>query len=393
MKNRKEKTPRTIRAFALASFFNDFGSDIIYPVWPLFITVTLKANMSVLGLLDGLGEALVSLSQALSGYLSDRWRRRKIFIWTGYLCSALSRLGYALSAAWTQVIPFRVLDRAGKIRSAPRDAEVSDLSTDQNRGRNFGLMRAMDHGGAVAGILACIVLINLIDLRLLFALAAVPSLISVVLILLLIKERAPSGPHRIFKGLTFKSLPADFRTYLLASAFFALGAFSYSFLLIFAREAGFKTGFVPVLYLIYTASASFLSIPFGRLSDRMGRRKVLYISFALWAVVCLGMIFGRNLVFLAALFVVYGLHKAALEPVQRTLVCEMAPAALRASFLGTYQMTIGLCALPASLLAGFLWDRFGRAVPFALSLGLTALAALALAFVGEKRDEKNSCPA
>jgi len=387
------KPPRGIRIFALASFFNDLGSDMIYPVWPLFITVTLKANMSALGFLDGLGDALVSLSQALSGYLSDRWRKRKVFIWTGYLCGMLSRLGYALSAVWTQVLPFKILDRAGKVRSAPRDAMVADLSADRNRGRNFGLMRAMDHAGAVAGILACLVLINLIDLRLLFALAAVPSLVSVALILALIKERIPAGSNRNFKRLSLRSLPADFRTYLVASALFSLGAFSYSFLLIFAREAGFKTGFVPVLYLLFTATASLFSIPFGRLSDRLGRKKVLGLSFSLWSVVCLGMIFGRSLVFMAVLFLVYGLHKAALEPVQRTWVCEMAPAELRASFLGAYQMTIGMCALPASLLAGILWDRFGRLMPFALSLALTGLAALVLVFIREKKTDNGSCPA
>ncbi|MBN2198398.1 MAG: MFS transporter [Candidatus Aminicenantes bacterium] len=392
MKIRTEKPQRGIRIFGLASFFNDLGSDMIYPVWPLFITVTLKANMSALGFLDGLGEALVSLSQALSGYLSDRWRKRKIFIWTGYLCGVLSRLGYAVSAVWTQVLPFRVLDRAGKVRSAPRDAMVADLSTDRNRGRNFGLMRAMDHAGAAAGILACIVLVNFINLRLLFALAAVPSLISVFLIVVLIKDRTPSGPDKIFKGLSLKSLPPDFRTYLAASGFFALGAFSYSFLLIFAREAGFKAGFVPVLYLLYTAAASIFSIPFGRLSDRLGRKKVLYFSFVLWAAVCLGMILVRSLILMTVLFIFYGLHKAALEPVQRTWVCEMAPAELRASFLGAYQMTIGLCALPASLLAGILWDRFGRIVPFVLSLALTGLAALALAFVKEMRCHDSMSP-
>jgi len=372
----------TIRIFALASFFNDLGSDIIYPIWPLFITTVLRANMAVLGFLDGLGEALVSLSQAASGYLSDRWHKRKIFIWTGYLCGSLSRLGYALSTAWTQVIPFRVLDRAGKIRSAPRDAMVADLSTEANRGRNFGLMRAMDHAGALAGILTCIVLVNMLNLRALFALAALPSLVSVVLILVLIKEAKKPEGH-VFKGLSFKDFSPNFRLYLALNAVFSLGAFSYSFLLIFAKEAGFQPGFVPVLYLIFTAAASFLSLPFGRLSDRIGRKPVLFLSFALWAVVSLGMLLGRSLVLIGAMFAVYGLHKAALEPVQRTLVCELAPAALRSSFLGAFQMTIGLCAFPASFLAGLLWDRLGRAVPFVLSLVLTATAGLLLIFVKE----------
>jgi len=389
MEGEKQESRRTIRIFALASFFNDFGSDIIYPVWPLFITTVLRANMAVLGFLDGLGEALVSLSQAASGYFSDRWHKRKIFIWTGYLCGSLSRLGYALSSAWTQVIPFRVLDRAGKIRSAPRDAMVADLSTDANRGRNFGLMRTMDNGGALAGILTCIVLVNVMDLRLLFALAALPTLVSVALILLFIKEAKKPEGH-VFRGLSFKDFTPNFRLYLVLNAVFSLGAFSYSFLLIFAKEAGFKPGLIPVLYLIFTAAASLFSLPFGRLSDRIGRKPVLFLSFGLWAVVSLGMLLGHSLFFLGAMFAVYGLHKAALDPVQRTLVCELVPVRLRASFLGTFQMAMGLCAFPASFLAGFLWDRFGRPVPFVLSLVLTAVAGLLLVFVRETAD---SCPA
>jgi MFS family permease len=383
----KAESKRTIRVFALASFFNDFGSDIIYPVWPMFITTVLRANMAVLGFLDGLGEALVSLSQAVSGTLSDRWHNRKVFIWTGYLCGSLSRLGYALSSIWTQVIPFRVLDRAGKIRSAPRDAMVADLSTEANRGRNFGLLRAMDNAGALAGILACIILVNYLDLRVLFALAALPSLVSVAVILLLIREAKPAEKH-IFKGVFFKDFSSNFRLYLISNAIFALGAFSYSFLLIFAKDAGFKPGFVPVLYLLYTAAASFLSLPFGRLSDRFGRKSILLLSFGLWSVVSLGMVFGRSLVFMGGMFVVYGLHKAALEPAQRALVSDLAPAGLRASFLGTFQMVIGLCALPASFLAGLLWDRFGRAVPFLLSLALTVGSAVLLLFVKETAKNK-----
>ncbi len=383
----KAESKRTIRVFALASFFNDFGSDIIYPVWPMFITTVLRANMAVLGFLDGLGEALVSLSQAVSGTLSDRWHKRKIFIWTGYLCGSLSRLGYALSSIWTQVIPFRVLDRAGKIRGAPRDAMVADLSTEANRGRNFGLLRAMDNAGALAGILACIILVNFLDLRVLFALAALPSLVSVAIILLLIREAKPAEKH-IFKGVFFKDFSSNFRLYLISNALFALGAFSYSFLLIFAKDAGFKPGFVPVLYLLYTAAASFLSLPFGRLSDRFGRKSILLLSFGLWSVVSLGMVFGRSLVFMGGMFVVYGLHKAALEPAQRALVSDLAPAGLRASFLGTFQMVIGLCALPASFLAGLLWDRFGRAVPFLLSLALTVGSAVLLLFVKETAKNK-----
>lgn len=382
MKSGPVQARKAVRIFAAASFLNDLGSDIIYPVWPLFVTEVLRANMAVLGFLDGLGDALVSLSQAASGYFSDRLERRKIFIWTGYLCGSLSRAGYALSTVWTHLIPFRILDRAGKIRGAPRDALIADVTTEENRGRTFGLLRAMDNLGAVCGILLCIVLLPLLGYRLLFALAALPSLGGALLILLTVHEDRGSG-RKIFKELSFRDIGPNLRLYMLLSALFALAAFSYSFLLIYAKRFGFKTVFIPILYLTFTATASLLSLPLGHLSDRIGRKRVLFVAFLLWAGVCVGFLTVRKLYLLPLLFILYGAHKAALDPVQKTLVCELSPQNFRASCLGSFQMVIGLCALPASLLAGWLWEHAGLFAPFYLSLGLTAAASLLLLFVKE----------
>jgi MFS family permease len=360
------------------------GSDINNPIWPLFVTQVLKANMSALGLLDGLGEAIVSLSQAASGYWSDRIRKRKVFVWIGYLCGAASRLGYAASAVWQHLIPFRVLDRAGKIRSAPRDAIIADVSTDADRGRHFGLLRAMDNLGATAGILVAIALVNVLGYRLLFALAAIPSVIGALLILRTIKEpREPSG--RVYKGFSFRDVDRNLALYIVLNGVFALGAFTYSFLLLNAKAAGFRAGFIPVLYLVFSVAAALFSYPFGRLSDRVGRKPVMFIAYGAWAAVCAGVLLTDSLPAVASLFVLFGVHKAALEPVQKTIAAELAPQPYRASVLGGFQMVIGLAALPASLLAGFLWDRVGRQTPFLVSLGLTAVAALLLAFVKETR--------
>lgn len=383
----EKENKRTVRTFAAASFLNDFGSDIIYPIWPLFLTTVLGANMVALGFVDGLGDALVSISQAVSGYLSDKFRRRKVFVWTGYLFGAASRVGYAFSAVWEHIIPFRILDRAGKMRGAPRDAIIADASTDQNRGRHFGLLRAMDNLGAVCGVIFCIICFWVLNIgyRELFIFAAVPSLLGTILVIFFINERRLEK-KKIFKGLSFKVLNINFKMFLLLSALFALGSFSYSFLLIFAKQFGFEIIFVPVLYLVFTLFAAIFSYPFGRLADRIGRKLILFVSYLFWSAVCLIFIFLQSYWLIVFTFVLYGLHRAALEPVQKTFVAELSPPEYRASSLGGYQMVVGLCALPASLIAGLLWDSISIETPFYLSLGLTIVSSLILLFfVKEKR--------
>jgi len=376
---------KTIGVFALASFLNDFGSDMIYPIWPLFVTSILQADMVILGFIDGLGDAITSISQAASGYVSDKIRKRKVFVWTGYLLGSSSRVGYALSTAWQYVIPFRILDRAGKMRGAPRDAIIADASTDQNRGRNFGLLRAMDNLGAVCGIIVCILFFTLLGYTKLFLIAALPSAIGAFLILAFIKETKPSE-ERIYKGLSIRDLARDsnFRMFLLLSALFAVGSFSYSFLLIFAKHFGVQTEFVPVLYLIFTGVASIFSLPFGWLADKTARKPVLVLSYALWGLVSLCFIFVQSHVSIILTFVLYGLHRGALEPVQKTFVSELASIEYRASTIGGFQIVVGLCALPSSLIAGLLWDQIDVFTPFYFSLILTILSSVMLILVKER---------
>lgn len=376
----EKESKKTIRVFAIASFLNDLGSDMIYPLWPLFVTGVLHANMSVLGFIDGLGDALVSISQAISGYISDRIKKRKIFVWLGYLCGGLSRIGYALSTTWQHLIPLKILDRAGKMRGAPRDAIIADISTQENRGKNFGILRTMDNLGAVCGIILAIFLINILDLKTLFLLAAIPSLVAVLLIFSLIKEKKPDGTQ-IYKKISLKAISGNFRLFTILSSVFAMGSFSYSFLLIYAKQYGFKVVFIPILYLIFTAFTAVSSFPFGRLSDKAGRKNVIMLSFILWGLVCLIFIQFQSYWAIIAAFVIYGLHKGAIEPVQKAFVAELAPEELRASGLGGFQMAVGLTALPSSLIAGILWDSINIYAPFYFSLCLTFLSIILLLFV------------
>ena len=368
--------------FAWASFLNDLGSDMIYPIWPLFVTSFMGANMAMLGLIDGLGEAFVSISKAISGYISDRIRKRKFFIWSGYILGSMSRFGYALAPAWQWLIPLKILDRSGKIRSAPRDALVADISTDQNRGGNFGLMKAMDNLGAVCGIVICLLLFEHIGFTKLFLIAALPSLVSAFLIYKYIKEDK-SSDKKLFAAFTMKDLDTNFKLFLILNSVFTLGAFSYSFLLIFAGKTGFKATYLPVFYLIITVTAAIFSLPMGKLSDKIGRKKLMYLAFILWAAICVSFILSTHFMVVFAVFFLYGLHKAALETVQKTYTSELCPDCFRATGLGVFQMAIGICALPASLIAGFLWDKINMQAPFYLSLALSLIACFLLLFVKE----------
>lgn len=377
-----KKEKRTVRIFSFASFLNDLGSDIIYPIWPVFLTDYLKANMTIVGLIDGIGEAIVSISQALSGYLADKIGKRKIFIWLGYLFGSISRIGYAFSATYHPVLFFRILDRSGKIRSAPRDAIIADVSSDTTRGRNFGILRSMDNLGAAVGIILCIILFPLIGYKNLFLLASIPSLISVFLIISFFKEK--KFQTKVFKGYSLRSLDKNLKILLVVSAIFALGNFSYSFLIVFASNKGFPVYYLPILYLIFTLFASMFSFSFGKLSDKTGRKKVLIISFILWIISILVLISIPSVAGFILSFVIYGLHKAAFEPVHKTFISELSPIEYRASILGGFQMVVGLFAFPASFIAGILWDKINIFAPFYFSIVLTLLAIFLILRIKEK---------
>ena len=375
-----KEAKKTIRTFSLASFLNDMGADMIFPIWPLFVTTVMGANMAVLGLIDGLGLALVSISQAFSGYLSDRLQKRKIFIWGGYLFGAIARIGYALSPTWHWLVPFKMLDRSGKMRGAPRDAIVAEVSDDTNRGKNFGILRMMDNLGALFGIIATLLLFGALGYKKLFIAAAIPSLLAVALIIFKIKEKKTQD---IYRPISFSDFDRNLLLFFIISAFFALGSFSYSFLLVFANKMGYQATSVPIFYLIYTAFAMLFSLPFGKLADIIGRKKVFMISYAIFALMCFGFIMVRQKWMLFLLFPLYGLHLASIEPVQRAFVSELAPKNFKASTLGAYQMVVGILALPASLIAGLLWEKVASWAPFAFSLVMAFIAFSMLFFVRE----------
>ena len=378
------KSNKTLRVFSAASFFNDLGSSIIFPLWPLFVTSLPGSNAAILGLVDGLGDALVSISQAVAGYVSDRIRKRKVFVWLGYVFGGLSRAGYALAPTWQWLLPFRILDRGGKMRDTPRDVILVEDSSDGDRGNNFGILRTFDNLGAACGVAVAMIFVGALGFRKLFFLAAIPSFIGAFLVFRLIRE-APTAGKKIFKGFAVRKTSKPFKLLLAANAFFALGAFSYSFLILLASNWRVPTVFIPALYLLFTLVASATSLLFGRLSDKFSRKTVMLASFILWMAVCLMLIVSRSIAVIILAFVAYGLHRGSLDTVQNVYVAELAPSDYKASGLGLFQLVTGVCALPASLGAGILWSNFGDLAPFELSLGLTFAAVVILLLVEKQK--------
>lgn len=347
---------------------------MIFSIWPVFLTEVLGTPLLAVGFIDGIGDAFVSLSQAVSGALSDKIRRRKPFVWMGYLFGGIAKIGYALAPAWGWIVPFRILDRSGKMRGAPRDAMLAELSVDGNRGRHFGFLRTMDNAGAVVGVLLSMLLVEMIGIRSLLFVAAVPSFCAALLIIFNIRETAVVRAEVHAPSFSWRG---PFAYLLLGSALFEIGSFSYSFLILVAREGGFRLSVLPAFYLLFTVIAGLASLPLGRLSDRIGRKPVLLASFMAWAFSAVLFLFPPTWWSLTAAFAVYGLHRGGIDTVQRAWATELAPAENRATALGAFHMTLGLIGFPASFLAGLLWQTSGIRAPFLFAI-VTAIAATAL---------------
>ncbi len=285
-------------------------------------------------------------------------------------------LGYIISSAFPSLLFFRMLDRSGKMRDAPRDAIIADESTAADRGGNFGILRTFDNLGAVGGIVAVLVLLPVLSIRSVFLIAAVPSFVAALLVIFAIREK--HNGITLFSGFCFTGVAPALKRFFAASVLFSLGTFSYSFLLLYARDFGIPLLQVPLFYLLFTLVASLGSYPFGWLSDKIGRRAVVAMSFLLWAMTA-GIFLSRPGLFgIILAFVCYGLHSAAFETVPRAYVAELSPRDRRASCLGAFKLGTGLAALPASLAAGLLWQYAGFAAPLYFSLGTTFLALLVL---------------
>lgn len=376
---------RNVVVLGIVSFLNDASSEMIYPLLPVFLTSVLGAGPAVLGVIEGTAESTASFLKLYSGYLSDRVKRRKKWVVSGYAISNIIRPLIAVAGTWTQVLAVRFADRIGKgLRTSPRDALIADSTPPESRGTAYGFHRAMDHAGAVAGplVAAGLLLVFPERISLVFLLSFIPGLLAVALVAAGLRERAAATPAARGAGFNARSawseMPGRFRKYLLIILLFTLGNSTDAFLLLRAQELGVPVALLPVLWVALHAVKMAVSVPGGMLSDRIGRKRVIAAGWIVYALVYIGFALAGEHWQAWALFVVYGTYFGLTEGVEKAFVADLAPAHLRGSAFGLYHLAVGLGALPASVLFGLIWQQAGAGAAFSVGAFLAVAAGVLL---------------
>jgi MFS family permease len=373
-----------VRSLGLVSFFADLSSEIAYPLFPIFVTSVLGLPVAVLGLIEGIAEATASITKYPFGQAADYTGRRRPFVLAGYTLGGLGKLVIALAAGWPLALAGRFTDRLGKgMRTAPRDDLIAANTRPGQQGLAFGLHRSMDTLGAVLGPLIALALVQAhVSLRWIFAIAVVPGLLSVLAIVLFVREHR-ERPRRSAFRLTLPASPA-FRWLLAGALLFAVGNSSDMFILLKARDVGMGTSTVILLSVLYNVVYSAASLPLGGLSDRVGQYPLVLTGYALFAAVYLGFAAAASGWALTGLFAAYGLYIAATEGTSKALIGRAIPTGERASALGLYYTATGLATFAASTIGGLLWTAWGPWATFAYGAAV-ALVAAALMLLGRGR--------
>ena len=367
---------------SVVSLLTDFSSEMIYPLLPFFLTTVLGAGPAFLGLIEGVAETTASLLKLASGWFSDRIGKRKSLVLLGYGVASLVRPLIAIAGLPWQVLAIRFADRVGKgIRTAPRDALIAESIPPERHGAAYGYHRAADHFGAVLGPLTASALLLALPgrYRLVFALAAVPAILSVIVLAAKVHDTgvtARLAPKAEFKG--FSGLGRKFHLFLAIVLIFTLGNATDAFLLVRAQELGVPLALIPVLWGAFHVSKMIWSVIGGRLADRLGPRPAIIAGWLVYAATYVGFGFASQAWQVWALFAVYGLFYGLTEAPEKALVAAVAPANQRGAAFGAYHFSIGLGALPASVLFGLLWQRFGATTAFLVGASLSVIAATAL---------------
>jgi MFS family permease len=392
MDSRQEKKVMGVSSIifwvGFVSLLTDLSSEMIVPILPLFLTSVLHTQVGTIGIIEGVAESTASVLKLFSGWLSDQMGKRKPLMIIGYGLSNLIKPFFALTTAPWQVLFIRFGDRFGKgVRGAPRDALIADSTTKDDRGRAFGFHRAMDTLGAVLGPLVAFIILNSHSghFRTVFWFSAIPGVLAVMVLLFFLKERGK--PEIIAKRglpkISLKQMGRKFVVFTLISTIFALGNSSDAFLILQAKNVGMNETLIPLAYLVFNLTYTFFSIPTGILSDRIGRRPVIIGGYIIFAIIYLGFGLVHHPIGIWILFIFYGLYYAATEGIQKAYIADLVPLGKRGTAMGTFNAFTGIAALPASILAGFLWQDFGPLITFGASSSLAILSAILLFIIKE----------
>jgi MFS family permease len=388
--------PRNVKALGAVSLLTDASSEMVYPVLPLFLANVLGAPVTAIGFIESIAEATASFLKVFSGWLSDRVGRRRPLIALGYSISNAAKPLLAITASWPAVLLLRFADRFGKgVRTAPRDALIADSGAAAQRGRDFGFHRALDTLGAAIGPLTAWAILSLVPdgYRTVFWVSAIPGTLAIVVVFAVVREAgarrdgaaAGCGPAPASPPFRLRHLGRPFAFFTAASAVFALGNSSDALLILRAQDVGAAAAVIPLMYFVFNVVGAAAATPLGALSDRLGRKCMLAAGFLGYALIYAGFALAGGTTAVWLLFALYGVPYAATEGMARAFVCDLVPAGVRATAVGGYTFALGLAALPASAVAGLLWDTAGHAAPFALSAALMAAAALLMLFVPKGR--------
>ena len=369
----------------------DVSSEMVYPLVPLFLSSTLGASKSVIGLIEGIAEAAASLLKLFSGVLADRFGKNKLLMGLGYGLSTGSRPLLALATGWGWVLIARFTDRVGKgIRTAPRDAIIAASTPPERLGVAFGFHRALDTAGAVVGpaVALLILAIWIADYRLVFWLSILPGLIAVLLIMWFITPDGRAPEMGVKFSWSLQGFDGRFVGFLAVIGLFSLGNSSNAFLILKAQHAGMTSFWVSASYLIFNATYVLLSIPAGIIADRIGREKVVLAGFILFALAYAGFALADSVWAIGGLFVLYGTYMGLSDGVQRAYLATLVPDNRKATGFGLYHMVVGIAILPASLIAGLLWDHISAAAPFWFGSVSALLAAILFVALSAGRHER-----
>lgn len=390
---RYRRLPRNVFAISLVSLLNDASSEIIYPLLPVFLSLTLGASPGIVGLIEGTAESVSSLLKLFAGCVSDKRGKRKGFVVLGYSLASFARPLLAFATSWYQVFAIRLTDRVGKgLRSAPRDAMIADTVRVEERGLAFGFHRAMDHTGAVVGPLIGYLLMMLFaanrnaptagDFKKVFLLASIPALAAVVVVVFFVRESPPktiaSEAATPAPPLSIRGFDGNFKRFLVIIALFTLSNSSDAFLLLRAQSIGVTITTIPLLWALLHVVKVGSSLIGGDLSDRLGRRRLIVAGWILYAAVYAGFAFVINSVSVWVLFLIYGLYFGLAEGAEKALVADLVRPEQRGTAFGLYNLAFGITVLPASLLMGAVWLWWGPTTAFLVGATLGATAALLL---------------